>query len=137
VGDTEVSLMVYRDRLGFTVAGASENCDPEQERLNNLFGARLRITTLRAAAGPAIEFLEYLAPRDGRPYPTDARANDLLHWQTRLLTRNAAGAAHALRAGRTAFMFPGVIALSDVSLGFRAGLLVRDPDGHALQVVER
>ena len=30
-----------------------------------MFGARLRITALRAHAGPGIEFLEYLAPRDG------------------------------------------------------------------------
>ena len=45
-------------------------------RHHNVFGARLRITTLRAAAGPAVELLEYLTPRDGQPYPGDARAND-------------------------------------------------------------
>ena len=32
---------------GLRVAGTSENHGPEQERLNNVFGARLRITTLR------------------------------------------------------------------------------------------
>ena len=47
-----------------------------------MFGARLRITTLRAADGPGVELLEYLAPRDGRPAPLDLRANDLAHWQT-------------------------------------------------------
>src|SRR5262249_35026613 len=66
VGDTEASLAFYRDRLGFKVAGQGENYGPEQEHLNNVFGARLRITSVRAAAGPAIELLEYLAPRDGR-----------------------------------------------------------------------
>lgn len=37
------------------------------------------------SAWPGIEFLEYLTPRDGREYPADARANDLLHCQTTLL----------------------------------------------------
>ncbi|HKQ18254.1 MAG TPA: VOC family protein, partial [Candidatus Eisenbacteria bacterium] len=62
VSNTEKSLSFYRDALGMKVAGASENYGPEQERLNSVFGARLRITALRAAAGPGIEFLEYLAP---------------------------------------------------------------------------
>ncbi len=32
---------------------------------------------------------------------------------------------------------PGVVALPDAQLGFRKGILGRDPDGHALQIVER
>ena len=136
VSDTEKSLAFYRDRLGFTVAGESENHGPEQEHLNNVFGARLRITSVRAARGPAIEFLEYLAPRDGRPYPADARANDLVHWQTRLETRGLAGVERALRAARVRFVSPGAVTLPDGGLGFRSGLLVRDPDGHAMEVVE-
>src|SRR5689334_7435082 len=89
VSDTEASLKFYRDTLGFRVAGESENYGEEQEHLNNVFGARLRITSLRPAAGPSIEFLEYLTPRDGRPLPPDTRANDIIHWQTRLITRDA------------------------------------------------
>lgn len=89
VGDTDGSLGFYRDLLDMRIAGESENYGIEQERLNNVFGARLRITSMRATAGPGTEFLEYLAPGDGRPYPADARANDLLHWQTRLAVRNA------------------------------------------------
>jgi catechol 2,3-dioxygenase-like lactoylglutathione lyase family enzyme len=137
VGDTDVSLRFYRDILGLKVVGESDNYGPEQERLNNVFGARLRITTLRAAAGPAIEFLEYLAPRDGRPYPADHRANDLVHWQTRLTANDAGAAAQALRTGKAQFVSAGVIAMPDGRLGFGKGLLVRDSDGHVLQLVER
>jgi len=50
VQDTEKSLIFYRDLLGFKVAGESENYGIEQEQLNNVFGARLRITSLRAAS---------------------------------------------------------------------------------------
>jgi catechol 2,3-dioxygenase-like lactoylglutathione lyase family enzyme len=91
VGDTEASLKFYQDTLGLQVVGDSENYGTEQEHLNNVFGARLRITTLRAAKGPSIEFLEYLTPRDGRPMPTDAQANDLMHWQTTLVARDISG----------------------------------------------
>jgi len=92
VDDTDASLRFYRDTLGMTVAGESENYDVEQEHLNNVFGARLRITALRAATGPGIELLEYLAPRDGRAAPADLHANDVGHWQTTLVTE--IGRAH-------------------------------------------
>jgi len=137
VADTDASLKFYRDALGLEVAGESENYGTEQEHLNNVFGARLRITALRAPAGPGIEFLEYLAPRDGRPAPVDTRANDLWHWQIRLATRDGDAAARDLRAGKAAFVSPGVIAVPDGRLGFGKGVLVRDPDGHAVQLVEK
>jgi catechol 2,3-dioxygenase-like lactoylglutathione lyase family enzyme len=137
VSDTDASLKFYRDHLGMKIAGTSENHGPEQERLNNVFGARLRITALRAEAGPGIEFLEYLAPRDGRPAPADARANDLIHWQTRLVTDDAGAAAAHLRAGKYGFVSSGVIAIPAGGLDFTRGLLVRDPDGHAMQLIER
>ena len=62
VDDTDASLAFYRDGLGMRRRGRERELGPEQERLNNVFGARLRITALRAAAGPGIELLEYLAP---------------------------------------------------------------------------
>jgi catechol 2,3-dioxygenase-like lactoylglutathione lyase family enzyme len=127
ISDTEASLRFYRDRLGMKVAGESENYGPEQERLNNVFGARLRITALRAASGPGIEFLEYLAPRDGRPYPPDARANDLIHWQTRFAGNSAGEAAKVLRNHAVEL---------DGKAGFRKAVTARDPDGHAIQIVE-
>src|SRR5215471_18503071 len=55
VSDTDASLKFYRDTLGFAVAGESENYGSEQEHLNNIFGARLRVISLRASAGPGIE----------------------------------------------------------------------------------
>jgi catechol 2,3-dioxygenase-like lactoylglutathione lyase family enzyme len=136
VRDTEASLNFYRDILGLKMVGESENYGTEQEHLNNVFGARLRITTLRAAKGPGIEFLEYLTPRDGRPMPTDVRANDLMHWQTTLVTRTIDTAARHLFAAKFALVSPGVVALAREQLGFAKGLQVRDPDGHAMRIIE-
>ena len=90
VEDTERALRFYRDTLGLREAGHSENWGPEQERLNAVFGAHLRITQVRAPTGPGIEFLEYLTPRDGRPYPSDERASDFIHWHTVVLTEDMA-----------------------------------------------
>jgi catechol 2,3-dioxygenase-like lactoylglutathione lyase family enzyme len=137
VKDTEESLKFYRDTLGFKVVGESENYDKEQEHLNNVFGARLRITALRASSGPGIEFLEYLSPRDGRPMPVDEKANDLMHWQTRLLTYDAGAAAQLTGDRKFAFISPGVISFSEKSLGISKGFLVRDPDGHVMALMEQ
>src|SRR5436190_1987994 len=63
ISNTDASLKFYRDLLGLRKAGESENFGTEQEHLNQVFGAHLRITGMRAASGPGIEFLEYLTPR--------------------------------------------------------------------------
>ena len=136
VSDTAQSLRCYRDTLGLRVVGESENYGPEQERLNNVFGARLRITALRAPAGPGVEFLEYVTPRDGRPVTADARANDLAHWQTTLVSQDAGAVAQAIRSSFCAMLSSGVVAPADRALWFTKGLLIRDPDGHALAVVQ-
>ncbi len=137
VGDTDASLKFYRDVLGMKVAGESENYGIEQERLNNVFGARLRITGLRAESGPGLEFLEYFAPRDGRATPVDIKSNDLLHWQTKLVTRGAMMVERSLLANKYALVSSGVIALPVGETSFTKSFLVRDPDGHAMQLIER
>jgi catechol 2,3-dioxygenase-like lactoylglutathione lyase family enzyme len=136
VADTERSLRFYRDALGLRVAGASENYGTEQEHLNNVFGAHLRITGLRAPAGPGIELLEYLSPRDGRDAPADLRANDLAHWQTVLATRDVAAASAAALGAGAAAVSSDVVELDDAALAIRRGRLVRDPDGHGLVLAQ-
>src|SRR6266436_5794243 len=137
VWDTDASLKFYRDVLGLRVAGESENYGTEQERLNNVFGARLRITALRANSGPGIELLEYLAPRDGRPFPADEHANDIVHRHTILLTPGAEAAVHQLHAGKVSFVSSGVVANPTGQLGFKKAFLVRDPDGHVIEIEEK
>jgi len=136
VGDTDASLGFYRDTLGMKVAGESENFGVEQEQLNNVFGARLRITALRAGAGPGIELLEYLAPTSGRPRPFDLRANDLAHWETRLVAADVSRADRRLRAAHVPYVSTGEIVTGGGELGFRRAVGVADPDGHVVELVE-
>ncbi len=137
VNDTDASLRFYRDFLGLQQVGESENYGAEQEHLNNVFGTRLRITALRAASGPGVEFLEYIAPRDGRPYPADARASDIFQWQTNFTSMHVRDAEGRLSAGKFAVISPGAVDVSDGQAGFQRALTVRDPDGHAIRVVEK
>lgn len=137
VDSTEASLKFYRDLLGMQIVGQSENYGTEQEHLNNVFGGHLRITSLRAAAGLGIELLEYLAPRNGRPFPDDEHANDLVHRQTVLLTSNAEQAAHELAAAKVRLVSSGLVANQNEELGFRSALIVRDPDGHAVEIEQK
>ena len=137
VWDTDASVKFYRDLLGMHVAGESENYGTEQEHLNNVFGAHLRITALRGVSGPGIELLEYLAPRDGRPFPSDEQASDVVHRQTVLLTRGADAAARQLHSSRVNFVSSGVVVNQTGQLGFSKALLVRDPDGHAIEIEEK
>jgi catechol 2,3-dioxygenase-like lactoylglutathione lyase family enzyme len=137
VGDTDQSLRLYRDTLRMTIAGESENYDVEQEHLNNVFGARLRITSLRAAAGPGIELLEYLAPRDGRPAPPDLHANDIAHWQTTVIAAAPERVNDVLRHRAFSLVSPNVVALPGADLGIRRAVLVRDPDGHGVRIAAR
>lgn len=131
VEHTEDSLAFYRDALGMRVAGSSENYGIEQERLNSVFGARLRITALRAASGPGLELLEYLAPRTGAPYPSDSRDNDLWQWHTTLTVTDVSGAMGvATRLG--AWISPGMIDQPAAALALDDAAMARDPDGHAV-----
>lgn len=104
VADTDSSLTFYRDLLGMKVAGHSENYGTEQEHLNGVFGARLRITALRAETGPGVELLEYISPTDGRKLEREPNENDLVRWRILMQARD----------------------------GLPSSLL--DPDGHAIEI---
>jgi catechol 2,3-dioxygenase-like lactoylglutathione lyase family enzyme len=123
VADTEASLRFYRDMLGMTVVGTSENFGTEQEHLNGVFGVRLRITALRALHGPGVELLEYLAPRTGRTMPPDTHANDLWFWHINY-SADTQTVERLLRAHHYSMISPGVVPEA-------AAIMVNDPDGHA------
>jgi catechol 2,3-dioxygenase-like lactoylglutathione lyase family enzyme len=137
VSSTTNSLRFYRDLLGMRLAGESMNYGTEQEHLNNVAGARLRISGLRATSGPGIEFLEYLSPRNGRAAPKDTRANDIWHWQTTLRTADAEKTLKKINRGSGRVVSPGVAGIAEADFDFTKGFLARDPDGHGLQIIEK
>lgn len=135
VSNTEKSQFFYQDLLGIERKGDSWNRGTEQEHLNNVEGASLHITGYRAAAGPGIEFLEYLHPGPGRAFPADTRANDIWHWHTILQTTNAEALYHMLKAQRAVFVSRELVRQQRGGRTI-SSFMVRDPDGHALLITE-
>ena len=116
--------------LGMRVAGESDNYGFEQEHLNNVFGAHLRITALRSPSGIGVEFLEYLAPRDGRPAPANASPTDIAHHETVVMVDDLEALNAALQAANISPGSVKQITDSRLLLNASQAELVRDPDGH-------
>jgi catechol 2,3-dioxygenase-like lactoylglutathione lyase family enzyme len=131
VEDTESGYCVWRERLGLEVAGHSLNFGMEQEHLNQVFGAKVYITGLRAAAGLGVEFLDYIAPPGGLPFPEDSKPTDLWHWHTTLVVDNVEKTLAAFDHDSFAFISREITPLDEQTKGF----IVRDKDGHAILLI--
>jgi catechol 2,3-dioxygenase-like lactoylglutathione lyase family enzyme len=137
VSNTDASLAFYRDLLGMKVVGGSLNTGFTQAYLDNVFGARVKVTAVSPPDEPPhVEFLDYETPPGGRPMPLDTEANDLWHWQTSLVVADVAAAADALRGAGVRFVSPEVMTVPDPALGFSRAIMVLDPDGHAMRLVQ-
>jgi catechol 2,3-dioxygenase-like lactoylglutathione lyase family enzyme len=136
IRNTDSSLHFYQDMLGIHRKGDSWNMGMEQAHLNFVEGASLHITGLRADAGPGIEFLQYLSPGPGKPYPEDTRADDIWYWQTTLKTADADKLYEQLKNAGYRFVSKGVVELKNSEGRKIKAFIVRDPDGHALLVEE-
>ena len=135
VSNTDESLKFYRDVLGMEVGGESENYGIEQSRLNNVEGAHLKITGLHSDFGFGIEFLNYLTPKGGRSNPENINANDLVHWQTKLSTKNIDELFSKIKnAGYQTYT--GIITMNKNYAGFSKGFIVKDPNGHRLLIIQ-
>lgn len=131
ISNTDSSLHFYKDLLGLDRKGDSWNMGMEQAHLNNIEGASLHITGLRGASGAGIEFLQYLQPGPGKPFPSNTRADDIWHWQTTLYVDDASALYNKLKKLNYIFVSKGLVVLKNAK-----AFIVRDPDGHAMLVEE-
>lgn len=137
VSNTERSTAFYQDLLGLEVKGGGVNTGITQEQLDNAFGAVVRITGLRPEkdSGPGLEFLQYLTPSGGRPAPSATRSNDLVATRVVLEVDDLAGLVKKLQEKNVTFVSPEVTAIN--GQGYSMGLVVKDPDGHAVLLVQK
>jgi catechol 2,3-dioxygenase-like lactoylglutathione lyase family enzyme len=136
VSNTDNSLKFYEGLLGIMRKGDSWNMGMEQAHLNFVEGASLHITGLRTATGPGIEFLEYLKPGAGKPYPADTRTDDLWYWQTRLVADDVNGLYTKLQAAGYTFISKGIVSFQTKAHKAFNAFIVRDADGHAMLVTD-
>jgi catechol 2,3-dioxygenase-like lactoylglutathione lyase family enzyme len=135
VSSTENSQKFYQDILGIERKGDSWNFGTEQEHLNNVEGASLHITGFRAAAGPGVEFLQYLKPGPGKVYPEDTRADDIWFWQTTLFIADAESLYNKLKNSGYAFVSKELAHMTANGIHTKS-FIVKDPDGHAVLIRE-
>ena len=135
IASTDSSLQFYENILGIMRKGESWNKGMEQAHLNFVEGASLHITGLRAQEGPGIEFLQYLEPGRGKPYPADTRADDIWYWQTALITDDATALFNAFQKANFLFVSKGVVELH-AGKGHIKAFIVKDNDGHAMLIKE-
>ncbi|EDX87462.1 glyoxalase family protein [Synechococcus sp. PCC 7335] len=136
ISSTETSLSLYRDVLGLTHQGSFTNIGIKQETMDNLFSAKVIVTSLTPAQGRlGVEFLDYLTPPGARPFPLDQQTNDLVHMHFELLVDDIDAAVEVLEEAHVQFVSPKVIDLPDV-MPFKRGVLWRGPDGHNMLLVE-
>lgn len=140
IASTERSLALYRDLLGLTHQGSFTNIGIKQETMDNLFSAKVIVTSLTPATGRlGVEFLDYLTPPGARPFPIDQQTSDLVHMHFELVVEDIDSAVEALEEASYAtgiqFVSPKVIDLPEV-MPFRRAALWRGPDGHNVLLVQ-
>jgi len=137
ISNTDQSLKFYKDLLGLEPKGESWNMGMEQAHLNFVEGASLHITGLRAAAGPGIEFLQYLQPGPGKPFPADSKTDDIWHWQTTLVVDDAHELYSRLKGANYKMVSKELTELQDKNGGNSKAFIVRDADGHAMLIRQK
>ncbi len=140
IASTERSLGLYRDLLGLTHQGSFTNIGIKQETMDNLFSAKVIVTSLTPETGRlGVEFLDYLTPPGARPFPVDQQTSDLVHMHFELAVDDIDAAVEVLedapRELGVQFVSPKVIDLPEV-MPFRRGALWRGPDGHNVLLVQ-
>jgi len=134
VSDMDRSVRFFTDVLGFEPVSDVEVAGEDYERLEGVFGLRMRVVRLRLGE-EAIELTEYLAPR-GRPIPADARSNDRSFQHVAIVVSDIDRAYRRLREHRAEHVSAGPQRLPDWNPkagGIRA-FYFKDPDGHVLEI---
>jgi len=130
VADLEASIAFYTEGLGLHLGPPSLNQGPEQARLDGLDDPVVDIATLTTAqAGPHLELLHYRCPKS-LATPKSFGVSDIA--ATRLVMQTAnldLVTDRALAMGATR------VSTRIVSFPNTRRLLLRDPDGHLLELI--
>jgi catechol 2,3-dioxygenase-like lactoylglutathione lyase family enzyme len=145
------SIQFY-SALTFQKVSDVEVFGDEYEHLVGVFGARMHIVRMQLG-DEFIDLTEYLTPR-GKPIPEDSRSNDLWFQHIAFVVSDMNMAFDKLRTLKVQFVSTDPQRLPDWNLGaagirafyfrdpdkdklgFNKGLLIQDPDGHALLLVQ-
>jgi catechol 2,3-dioxygenase-like lactoylglutathione lyase family enzyme len=134
VSDMDRAMEFY-SALTFQKVSDVEVLGDEFERLEGVFGARMRIVRMQLG-NEFLDLTQYLAS-PGRPIPVDSRSNDLWFQHIAIVARDMDEAFQRLRALKVQFVSTGPQTLPP-SIKAAAGIKAfyfRDPDQHNLEII--
>jgi catechol 2,3-dioxygenase-like lactoylglutathione lyase family enzyme len=105
VSDMSRAVDFYTGVLSFTPVSDVEVAGRPHELLSGVFGARMRVVTLRLGH-ETLQLTEYLTPR-GRAIPEDLRPNDHAFQHVAIIVSDMAAAYARLRSAGVAHASPG------------------------------
>ncbi len=121
VGDCNRAMAFYQEVLDLAPGARQTNSGPEQERLDDLSGVRVRVATLFASSpGPHLELLGYEEPRGRRQAPG---ATDIAATRTVFTTTDLTALEQRLNSHRR----PRPRRIANA-------VLAQDEDGHWLMI---
>src|SRR5947207_6855195 len=136
VADMDRSIEFFSKVLSFEKVADVEVWGSDYERLQGVFGVRMRVVRLRLG-DEFIELTEYLAPK-GRPIPVDARSNDRSFQHIAIIVSDMDKAYRWLRQNKVEHASSGPQRLPDWNknaAGIQA-FYFKDPDGHPLEILQ-
>ncbi len=133
VADIPRSIDFYTRLLGMSVGSRSVNSGIEQERLDHVSGAVVDVVALQPSdeQPPHVELLGYRCPA-AHHVRQRTRANDVIADRLVLKVDGLPQLAAMLEKENVEFVSAGVVTLRDG----KHAVLVRDPTGHMLQLIE-
>jgi len=135
VSDMDRSVEFFSKVLSFEKVSDIEVTGSEYERLQGVFGARMKIVRMKLG-DEIIDLTEYLAPK-GRPIPVDSHSNDLWFQHFAIVVSDMDKAYQQLRAHKVQHTSTGPQRIPDwnkAAAGIKA-FYFKDPDGHNLELI--
>src|SRR5919106_4166088 len=135
VSDMDRAVEFFAKVLSFERISDVEVAGSEYERLQGVFGARMRVVRLKLGS-EFIDLTEYLAPQ-GRPIPADSRSHDRWFQHIAIVVSDMDKAYQQLRAHKVQHTSTGPQRIPDwnkAAAGIKA-FYFKDPDGHNLELI--
>ena len=136
VADMDRSIEFFSKVLSFEKVADVEVWGSDYERLQGVFGLRMRVVRMRLG-DEFIELTEYLAPK-GRPIPVDTRSYDRWFQHIAIIVNDMDRAYQWLRGHKVAHASTGpqtLPAWNKNAAGIKA-FYFKDPDGHYLEILQ-
>jgi catechol 2,3-dioxygenase-like lactoylglutathione lyase family enzyme len=135
VADMDRAVEFYTQVLSFRKISDLEVWGTEYERLQGLFGIRMRVVQMQLG-NEVIELTDYLTP-GGRPIPVDSRSNDRTFQHMAIVVSNMNRAYQKLRQHKVQYVStaPQRLPAYIKAAGGIEAFYFRDPDGHNLEII--